>query len=139
MPYRGDPPLRIGGIRSIVAIRLLRIGRICPVMTICPLRIRGICSVAAICMLQKQKSELFFFAIRDSLPPSQSRNEPFCGRFAAFLRRNPRFGAPWQSLIANKLHFGRIFVFEVPERLCRPNCSEAHLLAFRGWLWVGEA
>ena len=82
-------------------------------MAICPLRIRGICSVAAICMLQKQKSECFcnFFAIRDSLLPSQSGNEPFCGRFAAFFGRNPRFGAPRQSLIAKKLHFGPHFLF----------------------------
>ena len=85
-------------------------------MAICPLRICGISSVAAICMLQKQKSERFcnFSAIRDSLLPSQSGNEPFCGRFAAFLGRNPRFGAPRQSLIANKLHFGPHFCFWGP-------------------------
>ena len=62
---------------------------------------------------QKQKCGPIcnFFAIRDSLPPSQRGNEPFCSRFAAFLGRNPRFGAPWQSLIAKKLQNSSDFCF----------------------------
>lgn len=62
---------------------------------------------------QKQKRGPIcnFFAIRDSLPPSQRGNEPFCSRFAAFLGRNPRFGAPWQSLIAKKLQNNSDFCF----------------------------
>ena len=78
---------------------------------------------------RKQNFERFcnFFAIRDSLLSVQSGNGPFRGRFAAFSGLNLLLGVPRQSLIAKSCKSSRIIVFEVPKRLCRPNCLEAHL------------
>lgn len=83
-----------------------------------PPRFRGpreICSCYGNSLRKNKNRPSFatFLRLRTLLRPHKVEMSYQKGRFAAFLDRDPRFGAPRQSAIAKKLQFGPIFCFWV--------------------------
>ena len=111
-----------------------------PRYAICPLRIRGICSCCGDLHVAKQKTGVFcnFLRLGDSFCLRKAEMSRFAADSLRFWLKSA-FWRPAATLIAKSYILGRIFCFEAPERLCRPNCSGGTFACIPRMAMGGEA